>query len=59
MAIREPMTIKAWPDLQIRTGEVAGNLKNFGQGGRIHLETTVLVFFFVTQQVTKRKYNSS
>ena len=30
MAIREPMTIKAWPDLQIRTGEVAENLKNFG-----------------------------
>ena len=24
------MTIKAWPDLQIRTGEVAENLKNFG-----------------------------
>ena len=24
------MTIKAWPDLQIRTGEVTENLKNFG-----------------------------
>ena len=29
MAIWEPMTIKAWPDLRIRTGEVAENVKNF------------------------------
>ena len=30
MAIREPMTIKAWPDLRIGKGEVAENLKIFG-----------------------------
>ena len=29
MAIREPMTIKAWPDLRIGKGEVAENLKIF------------------------------
>ena len=47
MAIWGPVTIKAWLDLGIRTGEILKNLTNFfGQGGRIHLGTTVLVFFF-------------
>ena len=39
------MTIEAWPDLRIGTGKE--KFENFlGQGGRIHLGTTVLVFFF-------------
>ena len=29
MAIRGPMTIKAWPDLRIGKGEAAENLKMF------------------------------
>ena len=63
MAIREPMTIKAWPDLRIGTGEVAENLKIFwGKVGEFIWGPRFWFSFFVThvtQQVTKRKYNSS
>ena len=41
------MTIQAYPGLRIGTGEVAKKFENsLEQGGRIHLGTTVLVFFF-------------
>ena len=60
MAIREPMTIKAWPDLRIGKGEVAENLKIFwGKVGEFIWGPRFWFSFFVTQQVTKRKYNSS
>ena len=62
-AIRGPMTIKAWPDLRIRTGEVAKNLNFFsGKVGEFIWGPRFWSSFFVphfTQQVTKRKYNSS
>ena len=54
------MTIKAWPDLRIGTGEVAENLKIFwGKVGEFIWGPRFWFSFFVTQQVTKRKYNSS
>ena len=60
MAIREPMTIKAWPDLRIGKGEVEENLKNFlGKVGEFIRGPRFWFSVFVTQQVIKRKYNSS
>ena len=54
------MTIKAWPDLRMGTGEVAEHLKIFwGKVGEFIWGPRFWFSFFVTQQVTKRKYNSS
>ena len=50
------MTIEAWPDLRIGTGKE--KFENFlGQGGRIHLGTTVLVFFFSSRTSRSKLQN--
>ena len=52
------MTVKAWPDLRIGTGEVTKKFENFlGLGGRIHLGTTVLVFSFSSRMSRSKLQN--
>ena len=50
--------MKAWPDLRIGKGEVAENVNIFwGKVGEFIWGPRFWFSFFVTQQVTKRKYN--
>ena len=52
--------MKAWLDLRIGKGEVAENVNIFwGKVGEFIWGPRFWFSFFVTQQVTKRKYNSS
>ena len=58
MAIREPMTINAWPDLRKEQAKVAKNLNlSWGKVGELFGGHGFGFLFFVTnatQQVTKR-----